>query len=636
MYEPSSQRLVAHLPSVEQVNAERRHRGRPIDPHRLLNVLRRRRWWLLGAAVVGVALGYSVPAWMLPRAYESGASLVYEGVAEVEGVPGPGPFELGTLIDSVELPANLTAIKSTLGDERPLREIGAAIDVKVTGHSNVINVIATDETPEGAAELANATVEVFLRHRTAVERQRLEEQLAVVQQDLARSTTRLGVARREYDAFRREHGIADLGIEQQQAIEQAASFRAQADLARADADAEGARLRELEARGRRISPVVSGPEQAALQRSESDLAAARSRYSGDHPRVIALERQVTVLKQEAASASRRAVSDVLRPAASAADREAANERQQALRELADIARRRIDQLSDVEGQASTLLAAVRMAEEQLARQEARRARVEDAALNATSGFRVVSSAIAPEVPTSSKSRLAIAAAIPFGVVILALLLFGGIELRGMRLETATEVAYWSRAPVVGTTSWPRESGELEALVAELDDIVPDAAGSTLVVGATADTEPLAAELAHRLNDDWCPDELVDLKQCSIEVSEPIAVPPPQSSGVALARRMPETLALPPELAWVPAARVWQGPPSGPQIRRAVRLADRVLVVIRAGSMNAMEIGKLRVRLGREDGVGFVVVDAKEELMDAADRAGDVTAFWLQPAGARRG
>jgi len=530
----------------------------------------------------------------------------------------------------VDPAANQSRVKELHGYEGPLRDLGAAIEVQVSGHSNVINVTATDETPPGAAGLANRTVEVFLAHRVDVERERLEEQLASVEQDLERASRRLEGARREYDAFRREHGIADLGIEQQHAIEQAAAFRAQADLARADADAEGARLRELSARSRRVSPVASGPEQAALERTRAELVAAQSRYSAAHPRVIALEREVVVLEQQAAATTRRVVADVLGPATSAANERAARERQGALRELAESARQRIDQLSDIEGQASTLLATVRVTEEHVGRLEAKRTRVEDAALNASSGFRVVSPAIAPEIAASSKTRLLAAAGIPAGLFLVALLGLVAFDLRGMRLQTANEVAYWGRAPVVGTTTWPREPQELEALVAELDDIAPDAAGSTLVVAATVDTEPLAAQLADRLNDDWYPEALIDLDEYSIEVGQGIPTPPPSTSGTALARRPAESLALSPEAGWEAATLAWRGESSGPQLRRAVRLADRVLVVVRAGSLGAIDVAKLRVRLGRDEGVAFVVVDARDELGDAADRAGDVSAFWLRP------
>ncbi|MDH3726317.1 MAG: hypothetical protein OER77_02205 [Myxococcales bacterium] len=74
------------------------------------------------------------------------------------------------------------------------------------------------------------------------------------------------------------------------------------------------------------------------------------------------------------------------------------------------------------------------------------------------------------------------------------------------------------------------------------------------------------------------------------------------------------------------ALAWNGPLSGPILRRAARLAHRVLVVVSSG-MNVIELTHVTTRLGREDGVGYVLVNLQDTYIDLEDRVGDVEAFW---------
>ena len=75
---------------------------------------------------------------------------------------------------------------------------------------------------------------------------------------------------------------------------------------------------------------------------------------------------------------------------------------------------------------------------------------------------------------------------------------------------------------------------------------------------------------------------------------------------------------------------WNGPLSGPVLRRAARLAHRVLVVASAGA-SLLELPKVKTRLGRDEGVGYVLVNLPEEYLEMTDRVGDVQAFWRTPS-----
>jgi len=74
------------------------------------------------------------------------------------------------------------------------------------------------------------------------------------------------------------------------------------------------------------------------------------------------------------------------------------------------------------------------------------------------------------------------------------------------------------------------------------------------------------------------------------------------------------------------ALAWNGPLSGPVLRRAARLAHRVLVVVSSG-LSVVELTRIKMRLGRDAGVGYVLVNLEDAYLDTKDRVGPVEEFW---------
>jgi hypothetical protein len=74
------------------------------------------------------------------------------------------------------------------------------------------------------------------------------------------------------------------------------------------------------------------------------------------------------------------------------------------------------------------------------------------------------------------------------------------------------------------------------------------------------------------------------------------------------------------------ALAWNGPLSGPVLRRAARLAHRVMVVVSSG-LSAVELARIKRRLGRDKGVGYVLVNLEDVYLDTEDRVGPVAEFW---------
>lgn len=101
---------------------------------------------------------------------------------------------------------------------------------------------------------------------------------------------------------------------------------------------------------------------------------------------------------------------------------------------------------------------------------------------------------------------------------------------------------------------------------------------------------------------------------------------PQTGIVRLAREPSHALrTLEPQRRAVSA---FVGTPSGPKLRRAARLADRVIVVAASGAVHVAELTTLTTRLGRQAGVGVVLVDLPARFTSLTDRVGPVESFWM--------
>lgn len=314
--------------------------------------------------------------------------------------------------------------------------------------------------------------------------------------------------------------------------------------------------------------------------------------------------------------------------------------------MAAKAQTRVETFSDIEGEASALLAEVKIDENLLSGLRYTEAALEDALRDPPSSLMVLDPGAVPEYPERNKMKTVVFLAVPMITVGLALLFILRREFAGLRLQTPAEFGFWGRGPVLASTTWPSDPLALDELVAGLDDFAPRAKGSLLIVGGTPDESGLASELAERMNNDWfltgqsTPGETgADAATSSagpVQTRAPSGPYPLTRTGgqsVALARRsspkvQPIRLATPAERTHLEA---WDGPFEGQALRRAARLADRVVVIVPSDGMSALAMRGIQNRTGRERGIGYIVVRLAEELRTLPDRAGDVDAFWLAGA-----
>jgi hypothetical protein len=258
----------------------------------------------------------------------------------------------------------------------------------------------------------------------------------------------------------------------------------------------------------------------------------------------------------------------------------------------------------------------------------------------------------PEWPERSKRRL-IVFGMPVAGMMLALLVLLIRPLLDGRVYTAREAGYWANLPVIGSSAWPRSREMFFTLVDELGDQGIGAAGYTLVLGATGREKPLAEELAYWLGGGAVSNRREQRDQNAVtrmEVAIATPAPKPQAAetlvteapvaAVGGAAVSPSGSPVRSSEALVPVQRqgsaislypqgthAWLGATEGPALRRAARMADRVIVLLSSGTESFTDIIGLRTRLGRDNGVGVVLLGLSPELLKLPDRVGDVDGFW---------
>ncbi len=174
--------------------------------------------------MLGAAAGVVIAKTVVPRTYVARTVMVWEPEGE------PDVRELRTLIDSVKLPTNLAEVRRRLTITATLSQLAGRIEVGFDSNSNLVTVAASAGEAEDAMVLADTVVDQFLRHQSELEAARVSEEVDDLEASVAVARENLREAQEEYDEFRRERGITDLSSERQQAIELAASLRAQADM----------------------------------------------------------------------------------------------------------------------------------------------------------------------------------------------------------------------------------------------------------------------------------------------------------------------------------------------------------------------------------------------------------------------
>lgn len=639
--------------------------GLPVDPGRLWLSIKRNWKWIPMAAGIWAVLGLAVAFLFIRHTYKSETVLIWEPLSQGMSVER----DLATQAGSLKLPATAREIKRRLKVGILAERLAKQFEVWFDTKSNLVTIEGSGATAKDAQKLAQTVVEVFLDQQKRVVQTRAAELSRTLETDVRTTRTRLDLARQAYDDFRKKEGISDIEQETRLAIETSERLKQEQQVARADATALTARADELTTLVKTQPKTTvqaassTNPDATRLAELRAELAGARARYAPSHPRIASLEAQVTALaprvKQGTSIVS--ATTTGTNPeyatlqaslSSTRADKEAAAQRGESYDTYVKAAEQRVAELSAIEGRAKGLIADVKSAETRLGEQEAQLSEARDAARAPQIEWRVLERANLPEYPERSKRR-AVMAGMPIAGMLIALLALLIRPLLDGRVYTAREAGWWSRFPVLASSSWPRNRETFFTLLGDLGDQGTAARGYTLVLGATGREKALAEELAYWLGGSAVTESRDKVGQVVAPIEAPpggVATPAAPVSGATTINASPNTspgavqrsealVAFQPAvsaaaaLALVPqGTHAWLGTTEGPSLRRAARTADRVIVLLTSGAEVFTAVSDLSTRLGRETGIGIVLLGLGPEYLKLPDRIGEVEEFWRRGAG----
>lgn len=253
---------------------------------------------------------------MMPKQYTATATLVVDDSSgSTLSGQAPPPDQLATyiaeqtelltspallrpVIDRLDLTKSPEWTGSFAGDPRALpdfvaKRLSASLDIQVSPNDQLVYISASAASPAEAASIANAVVDQYFAEGRG-RAQRYADQLTELR-------ARVATAQANLAAFRAQKGVTDVSDLSQKSDTETESLDAlEAKLL----DAQNLR-RTLEARS--SSDPTSSEEALAspqvqqlrveLRTLETELAQARTVYGAQHPKVLALESQISTTRQ---------------------------------------------------------------------------------------------------------------------------------------------------------------------------------------------------------------------------------------------------------------------------------------------------------------------------------------------------
>lgn len=577
--------------------------GVPLEPARLLWVLRRKSRQLARIVALSIPLGIVVALTLAPRDYVARSVLVWEPL-----VASSSPVrDLQTITSSVKILDNVEEVRRRLELTDRLDKVASRIHVNLASDdSNVVTISGEGDTAEESVRFTQTVTEVFLEARVRLARTRSEERLKARSEELEQLLKQLASARERLDQFRSRYQVLDFTLDRKLAIEEMALVRNEANKNRIEWDSVSMKANLLRSAVQKASPnlvLLENQVQADKQKMaelSALLTARRASLSQEHPEVLGLQASVEALGQRPADAytvtGRQIGANpewlLLQEQLTNAtvDQQAAEHKWQTYAKLQASLNERLLQLTAAEGEANLLLSDVQIAEQRISQLKAEQKLLEAEFRKPSSELRVLNAPVPPPWPAQS-ARRKVALGFPLLAGLLAVLFFIGQEVRGFKLRTPSELAFWAKAPVLASSSWPTEPGELRNLVLDLAPQLERAVGTTLLV-------PLAPSRGSRAA------EFVEAVRAQL--------PARASSGQD------------------GALVYWDNTDQIQTLRRVSRESQRVLVMVEADAHAPQELAGLRRWLGRNDGIGLLVIGLGPELAMLHDRIGDVPGFWGPP------
>lgn len=535
--------------------------ARPFEQRRIVEALRSQLKMLLAVGLLALFGGAVVARFAVTLDYEAQSVVQVDARGTVATLPW---VESDRVLDTARVLSH---------EDEPVAALRKRIEARPLGTTR-IGITAHAETGEQAIALSDAVSAAFIaevlqqgaQQRARSEAQRKSE-LTAARSDYERASSELARALHT-------EGVGDIEATLSQARTRLSAIEVEIAAALARATAAEAHDEALRGAGPDPKGVKASPQ--ALAEAQRALSTLLAQHDASHPEVQALRDRIRRLQTRGSASA-----GVAKGKGAEARAEMAKATE--LEREAALQRELIATFSAAAQRVAPLLSARDRARERLAEYE-RAPSVQDE----TEAARV--HARASVVDVSNRGARALAALLaPLLALLLTMAMIIANEVRDFRVSATTELAHWLQAPVIGRSEWPGRPDRLELLIDELAESALDAPGTTLVLPLTDLERPLALTIASQLN--------------------------------GRAQRHFRTATG----ARVTIAQAWEGEASGPGVKRAAEIADRVLWVVSADTYAGADVRRRRDAILRRQGVAALLLDAESHGVSA--RIGDASTFW---------
>jgi polysaccharide biosynthesis transport protein len=308
--------------------------GVAFDFHRYFFLIQRRLWLLtviISLAVLGTF------AWLSrqPKVYSSRAMLQVEQleknvlgskVEDVQGAELDATDIMETFVQSLTSSSVLLGVAQTLGldkdpslfpgvdkgikypDSAIAGILGDKVHVSLRRETRLIDVVAEDESPERARDIAAAVVQTYLRQTFEQQFKNSSQATQFLQEEAQKLKKKLEAAEQQLQTYKEQHNAVSLEDSQNIITAKLKDLNSRAIDAkntriRLESDIETLRKIPVNDTERllQIPSVAAIPEvsesRALVLKAEAELAALQKRYLPLHPKYIAAVTQIQKLKQ---------------------------------------------------------------------------------------------------------------------------------------------------------------------------------------------------------------------------------------------------------------------------------------------------------------------------------------------------
>ncbi len=281
------------------------------DRHKLVNGIPRHILLILSC----IALCFAATLYMTYNyltTYQAEAVVIFQEDRDAKPLFGNytlSKVTLPTVLDIIKLPSNFQAVKSILGLDLDPKVIEGMVYIPVPrSESNLISITARADNPNLAIDIANALARVAVKSSQDFVQKQLSAVLDNFKNQLDGTRQKLSIQLREIEDFKKKYQYFEMTADYASLLTDVAQTRARLQEAELNYNrmlVEYENLRREVATMPDLIPLPTeaavNPYQARIDNLETAINAAKERYSSNNPKLLALERELNVIKERAKS-----------------------------------------------------------------------------------------------------------------------------------------------------------------------------------------------------------------------------------------------------------------------------------------------------------------------------------------------